>query len=72
MCLTGNGIKARSHAHAETWPVALCFPGPADAPHWEVRNFHTGMSSCYNGNYSRVQQSDGYYGLSTLRKPRSP
>ena len=30
-----------------TQPAASCFPGPDDAPHWEICNFHMGMDSCY-------------------------
>ena len=30
-----------------TQPVASCFPGPGDAPHWEMCNFCIGMGSCY-------------------------
>ena len=31
-----------------TRPAASCFPGPDEAPHWEVCNFCMGMSSCHN------------------------
>ncbi len=60
--LTGYGIKARTHAHAEithfptlciikTWKAldlhaAACFPGPDDAP-LELCDFRTGMGFCY-------------------------
>ena len=60
MFLTGHGIKAKTHAHGElhipnlvhhqnlksTHPVASCFPGPDDAPRWEMFYFPMGISSC--------------------------
>ncbi len=66
MFLPGDGIKARMHVHVEithspTWciirtsrPVALCFPGPDDAPHWQRCDFDMDMGSCYNGPYAKT------------------
>ena len=63
MFLTDHGIKAITHVCVEiahfltrvhhqnlenTWPAALCFPGPDDAPCWEMCDFPTGMGFCFN------------------------
>ena len=42
MFTTRQGIKARSHK------AVSCFPGPDNAPRWEMYDFHMGMGSCYN------------------------
>ena len=35
-----------------TCPVASCFPGPDDAPHWEMCDLHMGPGSCYSTEYN--------------------
>ena len=35
------------HRLESTWPVALCFPGPDDAPHQGMCDFHMCMGFCY-------------------------
>ena len=62
MFLTGHGIEARNsypcrnhtfpnsvyHQNLEsTQPAAPCFPGPDDAPCWEMCDFRTCMVSCF-------------------------
>ena len=34
-----------------TWSAASCFPGPNDAPHWEMCDFRMGMGSGYRTEY---------------------
>ena len=45
-CTFPNSVH--HHNLKSTRPAALCFPGPGDAPHWELCDFCTGMGSCYS------------------------
>ena len=45
-CPCGNHTLPNSVHHQNlesTQPVASCFPGPHDAPHWKMFDFHMGM-----------------------------